>query len=383
MKTVKQTIWIMMVMGIVWGCEDDNDPVSPTTSGPRAAAGADREAELGSLVKLDASASSDPQGDPLTYNWSFMSKPQGSGAAIVGVGKEQAEFTLDKAGEYVVQLKVSDGTFEATDSVSISNRTPVLSDVNTSTFGFSEDLMQKGLTINIYGEFFSGDINENQVSIADIECEIIDIDISDVEPDKVTVRVPDEAVSGDLKITVRTKSVVWIVPLRLASRLVEEFINSDNTLMELQRSTNGRTDYKEIGTRFKPLVNGTEEFLYVRLPRSQSVRVTLWDASSKVILASEFRQSWNNGNIPLTNPVPLEAGKEYLISINANDWFLYLNDPRKPIYPTTINDIEILGAVASEGTTDQPPSSTFPEEEVIVDYITRGADVVFARDVAE
>jgi len=39
--------------------------------------------------------------------------------------------------------------------------------------------------------------------------------------------------------------------------------------------------------------------------------------------------------------------------------------------------------VASDGTTDQPSTSTFPEAEVIVDYIPRGADVVFARDVAQ
>ena len=51
-------------------------------------------------VTFDASASSDPDGDTLTYSWDF-----GDGAVAKG---KTAQHTYNKAGEYVVILTVSD-----------------------------------------------------------------------------------------------------------------------------------------------------------------------------------------------------------------------------------------------------------------------------------
>lgn len=52
------------------------------------------------LVTFDASASSDPDGDPLTYLWDF-----GDGGMAQG---KVVQHTYQKAGEYVVILTVSD-----------------------------------------------------------------------------------------------------------------------------------------------------------------------------------------------------------------------------------------------------------------------------------
>lgn len=52
------------------------------------------------LVTFDASASSDPDGDPLTYLWDF-----GDGGMAQG---KVVQHTYQKAGEYVVILAVSD-----------------------------------------------------------------------------------------------------------------------------------------------------------------------------------------------------------------------------------------------------------------------------------
>src|SRR5512141_879565 len=55
------------------------------------------------------SASTDPDGDPLSYGWSFVSVPPGSTAAISGPALSTATFTPDLVGTYQVKLVVTDG----------------------------------------------------------------------------------------------------------------------------------------------------------------------------------------------------------------------------------------------------------------------------------
>ena len=69
---------------------------------------------LGSLgsVKLDGSASSDPDGDALRYRWQLVSRPSGSvlsDADISGGTTATASFTADVSGPYVFKLTVRDG----------------------------------------------------------------------------------------------------------------------------------------------------------------------------------------------------------------------------------------------------------------------------------
>jgi len=71
--------------------------------------------DAGTQVVLDGSASSDPDGDALSYSWS-LDTPGGSNASLSDPSAEQPTFTPDVAGDYVAGLEVSDG--EATDSSS-------------------------------------------------------------------------------------------------------------------------------------------------------------------------------------------------------------------------------------------------------------------------
>ncbi|TMA92212.1 MAG: hypothetical protein E6J63_02950, partial [Deltaproteobacteria bacterium] len=64
-------------------------------------------ATTGTYVKLDGSASSDPQNQPLAFSWSFVTRPLGSTAVLVDEHGATASFLADVAGEYVVQLVVS------------------------------------------------------------------------------------------------------------------------------------------------------------------------------------------------------------------------------------------------------------------------------------
>jgi hypothetical protein len=51
----------------------------------------------------------DPEGSPLTYSWSLVSKPEGSNAVLSDQSVENPSFVADLSGTYAVQLVVSDG----------------------------------------------------------------------------------------------------------------------------------------------------------------------------------------------------------------------------------------------------------------------------------
>jgi len=81
---------------------------------PVANAGPDQTVSVGQTVTLDGRASSDPDSNPLTHSWSFVSRPAGSGVVLTNATAAQPTFVADLAGEYVVQLIVNDGQVNST-----------------------------------------------------------------------------------------------------------------------------------------------------------------------------------------------------------------------------------------------------------------------------
>lgn len=94
---------------------------------PVADAGPDQVVPLGQMVQLDGSDSTDPDGDPLTYQWAFLQVPAGSGVTGASLSDPTAvdpTFTPDLGGTYVLELTVSDGSGASdTDDVSIISDT--------------------------------------------------------------------------------------------------------------------------------------------------------------------------------------------------------------------------------------------------------------------
>jgi K319L-like, PKD domain len=84
-----------------------NDP-------PVANAGSDQSVLVGTPFTLDGSGSYDPDGDSLTYSWTFISRPTGSTATLSGVDTLSPLFTPDQLGDYVIQLIVNDGKENST-----------------------------------------------------------------------------------------------------------------------------------------------------------------------------------------------------------------------------------------------------------------------------
>jgi len=81
---------------------------SVTNSPPIANAGLNQTALHGYEVQLDGSASSDPDGDPLSYTWSFTSRPIGSTSFFSDPIAVNPTFIPDIDGVYRVELIVGD-----------------------------------------------------------------------------------------------------------------------------------------------------------------------------------------------------------------------------------------------------------------------------------
>ena len=124
-KTGRTMSWaalffITAIIGVN-GCGEWGNSRAPNDT-PIANAGRDQGSiRPGTLITLNGSASSDPDGDPLTYSWSFVTRPAGSDAVLAKATTVSPTFTLDLVGDYVVQLVVNDGRVNsAPDSVIVS-----------------------------------------------------------------------------------------------------------------------------------------------------------------------------------------------------------------------------------------------------------------------
>jgi len=108
---------------------DDTDEITVTVEpqvneAPVADAGMDQTVTQGDIVHLDGTASFDPNGDSISYWWSFVSYPGATAPTLSSQTSPTPNFIADDEGLYVLQLAVNDGQLSSSpDEVRITSET--------------------------------------------------------------------------------------------------------------------------------------------------------------------------------------------------------------------------------------------------------------------
>lgn len=84
--------------------------VLATKDAPMAYAGPDRTVRAGTQVFINGLQSRDPNSLPLLYDWTLVSKPASSQAALAGRATATAHFSADVVGQYEIDLIVHNGS---------------------------------------------------------------------------------------------------------------------------------------------------------------------------------------------------------------------------------------------------------------------------------
>lgn len=148
-----QIMVLVLIAGTAWmvGCGGggkSSGPAGPDNRAPTANAGTDQNVAAGALVTLMGSGT-DPDSDPLTFTWSFVSRPSGSTATLANANSATATFTPDLAGTYVLRLTISDSrdgtaTGEVRVIAAVTNRVP------TASAGANQNV-PVGAVVNLMG----------------------------------------------------------------------------------------------------------------------------------------------------------------------------------------------------------------------------------------
>ena len=124
-------IFILIVSDGALSSDPDSIRISVSNLGnqaPIANAGPDMVFDANSAVPLSAMASSDPDDDALTYQWTVLASP--AEVQLADSTAQQTSFTPISSGEYRLKLTVSDGELSATVEISVlvrssGNQAPV------------------------------------------------------------------------------------------------------------------------------------------------------------------------------------------------------------------------------------------------------------------
>ncbi|HPI92782.1 MAG TPA: PKD domain-containing protein [Deltaproteobacteria bacterium] len=117
-----------------------NVTVNAVNTAPTANAGVDQDVNKGSVVQLNGSGSTDPDGDTLSYAWTQTS---GTAVSLSSTTVANPTFTASTVGTLVFQLVVNDGTVSSTaDTVTIrvvSQNTPPVADAGSDIQAYVGD----------------------------------------------------------------------------------------------------------------------------------------------------------------------------------------------------------------------------------------------------
>jgi K319-like protein/VCBS repeat protein len=112
-----------------WQTERATNGQTDYNSPPTAEAGPGQNVIQGTTVAFDGTASLDPDGDPLSYSWTFESCPQNACPGLTGSNTATPSFVAERTGSYVLRLTVFDGQAASPpDTVSVTTTPAAPSD---------------------------------------------------------------------------------------------------------------------------------------------------------------------------------------------------------------------------------------------------------------
>ncbi len=136
---------------------------TPANVAPVASAGAGQSVPVGATVTLDGSASTDANGDRLTYAWTLTSRPSGSSAALSSATAVKPSFTADVSGSYVASLVVNDGKVNS-NSISVTISAAMANVAPTASAGSNQNVVT-GSSVTLDGSA-STDANGDALTYA-------------------------------------------------------------------------------------------------------------------------------------------------------------------------------------------------------------------------
>ncbi len=119
---------------------------------------------------------------------------------------------------------------------------------------------------------------------------------------------------------------------------------------------------RELGYSFIPLVNGKITAIVVKIPDTRTaLKVTVWDKTTATVIRSETIDITSSGveTTKIISPVDLIKDKEYVISMNTNDYYVHTKTNGSfAAYPFVIGDIKVTSFVERGGVNQIMPILT-------------------------
>lgn len=137
---------------------------------PIANAGKDIIAEkVNQSIELDGSNSTDPEKDPLTYQWKIISAPNKSVRLFSNANTAKPTLIIDTSGEYLVSLVVNDGISDSViDTVSIKLKEVVTANESEEPQSRTFTLYPNPTMGDITLDYWANNENKAEITIVDI-----------------------------------------------------------------------------------------------------------------------------------------------------------------------------------------------------------------------
>ena len=302
--------------------------ISTTNSAPVADAGPDQAVTIiGATVTLNAltegQASYDPDGDPLTYKWEFVSKPAYSLATLSGADTATPSFVADVhpatpslEGDYVVRLIVNDGWTDSTPSlvrVSFANIKPVADAGPGQSVSLGDTVVLNGTQ----SRDANGDSLTYQWSL---------------------VAVPTGSSLGEYSSSDVTTTFVPDAPGDYVAQLLvyDGFVNSDPATVQIYVAAT-QTDPVTRLQAMVPLISGLDSKVF----KNRKLRNTLINRLNAVVKKVEARNYAGAIRKIEKDILPKINGGATTGAPDSNDWIID-GEAQSMIYPAILEIIDLI-----------------------------------------